>query len=136
MSELTITKLVESDKEISKEELSKKIEEALNREFSGAKLYEDKKGDLRFKARVRTKLFNPIVSIKGPVVINANGKKAKILIDGDTTTNTWFWFTAIVFCFFPILFIAMAFMYFAQKKSSIQSLNKVFDRIEFELSAI
>jgi len=133
MSALTITKVIEADGEISKNEVIQKIEEALKREFDKVKIKEGKDGTLELRCRVKTKLFNPIVSVKGPVSIQTKENKAKVMIDGDTKTNGWFWFTFLIGCFFPILWIMMFFMYSSQKKSSIQSFEKVFERMEFDL---
>ncbi len=133
MSVLTITKVIEADGEISKNEVIQKIEEALKREFDKVKIKEGKDGTPKLRCRVKTKLFNPIVSVKGPVSIQTKENKAKVMIDGDTKTNGWFWFTFLIGCFFPILWIMMFFMYSSQKKSSIQSFEKVFERMEFDL---
>ncbi len=133
MSELTITKLIEANERISKDKVIQKIEEALRREFDKVAIKEGKDGSPELRCRVKTKLFNPIVSVKGPISIQTKENKAKVMIDGDTKTNSWFWFTFLLGCFFPILWIMMFFMYSSQKKSSTQSFEKVFERMEFDL---
>ena len=83
--------------------------------------------------------MNPIVSIKGPLRLQIKEQKAKILIDGDTKTNGWFWFTFILafFLLFAggagiILYIMMFFMHSSQKKKSAEAFQSAFNRIKFE----
>jgi hypothetical protein len=134
MSALTITKIIESDENISKDIIIEKIEEALKKEFNKVKIIDGKDGVPELRCRVKTKLLNPIVSIRGPIKIQTKGNKAKVMIDVDTKTNGWFWFTLIIGLFFLPLLIMMFFMYSSQKKSSIKSFEKVFERMEFDLS--
>jgi hypothetical protein len=135
MSALTITKVIESAEAISKEIVIGKIEEALKNEFNKVKIKRGKDGTPELRCRVKTKLFNPIVSIKGPIKIQTKENKAKVMIDADTKTNGWFWFTFLIGFIFPPLWILMFFMHSSQKKSSIQSFEKVFERMEFDLSS-
>jgi len=134
MSALTITKIIEAEESISKEEVMEKIEEALKREFDKVKIKDGKDGTPELSCRVKTKLMNPIVTVKGPIKIQIKENKAKIMIDADTKTNGWFWFTILISLFFWPLFILDYFMYSSQKKSSIQAFEKVFERMEFDLS--
>ncbi len=133
MSALTITKIIEADKIISEDDVLHGIEEGLKKEFNKVKIIKNEEGIPEFYCRVRTKFFNPIVSVKGPITIQTKENKAKIMIDGDTKTNVWFWITLVLGCFFPILWIMMFFMYSSQKKLSIQSFEKIFERMEFDL---
>lgn len=133
MSALTITKVIEAEGAISKEEVMEKIEEALKSEFDKVKIKDGKDGTPELSCRVKTKLLNPIVSIKGPIKIQTKENKAKVMIDADTTTNGYFWFTFIIGLFFWPLWLLMFFMYSSQKKASIQSFEKVFERVEFDL---
>jgi len=133
MSALTITKVIEADEAITKDEVIQKIEEALKSEFDKVKIKVGKDGVPELRCRVKTKLLNPIVSVRAPIKIQTKENKAKVMIDGDTKTNGWFWFTLLIGFTFPILWIMMFFMYSSQKKSSIQSFEKVFERMEFDL---
>ena len=134
MSALTITKVIESENKISKEEIFEKIEDALKKEFDKVKVKLNKEGEQELKCRVKTKLLNPIVTMKGPIKVQTKDNKAKVMIDTDTKTNGWFWFTFIIGLFFWPLWVLMFFMYSSQKKSSVQSFEKVFERMEFDYS--
>ena len=136
MSELTVTKVLESESELSKDMIITKISDAFKKEFDNVKLKSDKNGESELYCRVKTKLFNPIVSIKGPIKVQTKGKKAKVLIDADTKTNGWFWVTLLLGMLFWPLWVMMFFMYRSQKRSSINSFEKVFERMEFDLSGI
>lgn len=134
MSALTISKIIESEYAISKDTVMEKIEGALKREFDKVKINNGKDGTPELSCRVKTKLMNPIVTVKGPIKIQIKENKAKIMIDADTKTNGWFWFTILIsFLFWP-LFIMDYFIYSSQKKASIQAFEKVFERMEFDLS--
>ncbi len=141
MSALTISKVIESEEAVLKDTVIAKIEEALKKEFDKVKIKNGKDGEPELNCRVKTKLLNPIVSIKGAVRVQTKDNKAKVMIDADTKTNGWFWFTFIIgFVFWPLwgmpwpLWLGMFFLYSSQKKSSIQSFEKVFERMEFDLS--
>tara|TARA_R110000823_G_scaffold96554_31_gene210299 strand:+ start:1157 stop:1567 length:411 start_codon:yes stop_codon:yes gene_type:complete len=134
MSALTISKVIESEEAVSKDTVITKIEEALKKEFDKVKIKNGKDGEPELYCRVKTKLLNPIVSIKGPMKVQTKDNKAKLMIDADTKTNGWFWFTFVVGLFFWPLWLLMFFMYYSQKKSSIQAFEKVFERMEFDLS--
>lgn len=132
MSALTVTSLIESDQTLSTESLLTFIESSLKEEFDKVKL-QQKNGTPEIFCRVKTKLWNPIVSLKGPIRIHIKENKAKVMIDADTKTNGWFWFTLLLGALFWPLWVLMFFLYSSQKKSSYRSLQKVFDRIQFEL---
>ena len=134
MSALTITKVIESKDTITEEIIMREIKEALENEFNKVEISNNKDGIPELKCRVKTKLLNPIVSIRGLIKIQIKEKKAKIMIDADTKTNGWFWFTLIIGLLFWPLLLMMVYMYISQKNSSIQAFDKVFERMEFDLS--
>lgn len=133
MSILTIAKVFKSEATIAKDSVLESIEGALKREFDKVKIKEGKDGTPIIHCRVKTKLWNPIVSLKGPVNIQTKENKAKVMVDADTKTNLWFWFTFLIGCFFWPLLLMMCFMYSSQKKKSVQSFEHVFERMDFDL---
>jgi hypothetical protein len=133
MPELTVSKIIASEENIPVAVVMEKLIAALKSEFNKVKI-SNKNADPEISCRVKTKLFNPIVSIKAPVKIQSKEKKIKILIDGAIKTNGWFWFTALIGIPFPLLWVMMIFMYSAQKKSSAKSMDNVLQKIEYDLS--
>jgi hypothetical protein len=134
MSAITLSKVIEAKDTISFVKIIALIEDALKKDFDNVQMRKSANDEFELTCRVRTKLLNPIVSIKGVVKIQINENKAKIMIDADTKTNGWFWFTFFVGIFFMPLWAGMVIMFFLQKQSSIQSFNNIFDRMSFEMS--
>ncbi|MEX0739829.1 MAG: hypothetical protein WD071_10860 [Pseudohongiella sp.] len=134
MSALTITKVIAFEEVLPKEKVMSKIEDALRKEFDKVEIGAGTDNEPQLYCRVKTKLLNPIVSIKGKINVQTKDNRAKVMIDADTKTNGWFWFTFMIGIFFWPLWLLMFFMYWSQKKSSIQSFEKVFERMEFDLS--
>jgi hypothetical protein len=137
MSDITISKTINIDEGIDKERLISMIDEEIHIDFDKVKI-EDEGSHYSLYCRVKTKLLNPIVSLKGTIQTNIKGNKARILIDVGTKTNGWFWFTFIIFLFFspwiflPIGFFFLMFMYFSQKKKSTEAFQNVFERLSFQ----
>lgn len=132
MSTITITKSIELKEPLHKSAIVDKIENALRGEFKKVKITENN-GEYTLNCRVKTNLFNPIVSIKSPINIQLDGNTLKLMINSDIKTNGWFWFTFLIGFLFPLIWILMIWMFISQKKSSVQSINNVFDRLEFDL---
>jgi hypothetical protein len=86
-----------------------------------------------FKGRVKTKLWNPIVSIKGLLRVTAGEDQSAVNIDYDTKTNGWFWFTFLIGCFFWPLWLLMIWMWISQKKKTDAALISALDSIDYEL---
>ncbi len=135
MSQMTIAKVVEFDFEPNFQDVLNRLNEAISKEFDNVKIAVGSGSDPMLKCRVKTKLFNPIVSLSGPLKIQTKANKAKVMIDVDTSTNVWFWFTVLVGFFFPPIWIIMIFMYFSQRKASVVALEKVFERLAFAASS-
>ena len=131
MSQLTVTKVVEFDGEPNFQEVLNRLRDAVEREFDKVDIQVGRTPSPMLYCRVKTKLFNPIVSLSGPISIQTKGSRAKIMIDADTATNGWFWFSLVLGFFFPLLWLLMAYMYLSQKKASAVALEKVFERLAF-----
>lgn len=134
MGDLSLSKILEIEEGVTKEDIIHKIEDALKRNFDKASVLV-KDGSHDVKCRVKTKLWNPIVSLKGPLQVQVKGNKAKVMIDGETKTNGWFWFTLILGFGMPLLWIAMFFMHSGQTKKSQESLRAVFNKLEFDVGS-
>lgn len=135
MSELTVTKIINTDKPADKSIVWNALQTAFKSEFRKVKVKEKPEGyDLT--CRVKTKLFNPIVSLNVPVTIQVKENKAKIMIDGKVKGNGWFVFTALIgFACPPIIWIMMMFMYSSQKKACAESLNNVMKKVDYDLAS-
>lgn len=136
---LTFSEVISYDHSpLSEDHVKQSLIDSLKKDFDKVKIKEKKEGDF-LRCRIKTKLWNPIVSIKGPLRVQVKDQKAKVLIDGETKTNGWFWFTLILAFFLLaaggaglILFIMMFFMHSSQKKRSAEALESAFRRIRFE----
>ena len=136
MSGITITKTIELDTPSEKVIVLNKISSLLKNKFDYV-LIENKNNVDCFTCRVKTKLFNPIVSIKGTIRIQLNDAKVKVMIEGDTKTNTWFWLTFVLGCFFPFpILLIMIYLYFSQKKGSVKSFEGVVDSLDFDIGKV
>jgi len=132
MSDITLKDEVVSDVEMNKQDLKLAMKSALSSEFKKIKFYE-KDGILRFKCRTNSKLWNPIVSVKGKIDAQCKGKEGAVLIEGETKTNFWFWFTFLLGLSFPPLLVMMIFMWKGQKTRTIDNLKGAIDRLKFSI---
>lgn len=134
MSDITLTQTVESDMPLSEEIIKNTLQDVLKDQFANFKF--NKRTPGQFSCRVKTKLFNPIVSLQGTLQSQISGNKARIMIDASTKTNGWFWFTILFsFLFWP-LFLLDFWMFSSQKKKSIEAFNSAFKQMEFKLGKI
>jgi len=89
-----------------------------------------------FQARVKTKLFNPIVSLNSRISVQNQEGKCTAMITADTKTNGWFWFT-LIFMFVPPFigwgFLLIGWMWFSQKKLAKIALENALGKAVFDL---
>ena len=135
MSDITLTQTIESDMPLSEDIIKNTMREALNERFDKFKFY--KKNPEKFRCRVKSKLLNPIVSLRGTLQSQIQGNKAKLMIDASTKTNLWFWVTLLLWLIlcFPLLLL-MFWIHSSQKKRSIEAFNSAFKQIEFQLGKV
>ena len=136
MAEITLTKTIESLQPISDDIIKGALKKILSSKFGKFKFL--KKAPNIFVCRVKTKLFNPIVSLKGDIQTQIQGSKAKVMITATTKTNSWFWFSLICIAFFTfgIGILVTIWMYHSQKNASIEAFKQAFEQLEFELGKI
>ncbi|NMB80871.1 MAG: hypothetical protein GYA14_03545 [Ignavibacteria bacterium] len=127
-------KVIEFSEAITQDKVVSILDEIINREFNDVKITKKDDETYEIYCRVKTKMFNPIVSLIGKLKISIKENKAKILIDVNTTTNGWFWFTVFVTVGCPILIPLDLYMYYGQRSKSISSFEKVFERLAIEAS--
>ena len=89
-----------------------------------------------FVGRVKTKLLNPIVSLKGTYSVAVTDQSASVRFDTSTKTNGWFWFTLLLCLFFWPLILLVMWMWFSQKKKTNEALNSALNQVEFEMAAL
>lgn len=122
---------------ITNDELIGKVQTALMTAFSNPrfKFVENNMTVRTFKVRVQSKLLNPIVSLKGLMRVKCDTNQCAVKLEYDTKTNFWFWFTFLIGCFFPILWILMIWMWSSQKRRTIEALTSVLDSLDYDLTA-
>lgn len=134
MPDVTLTLALQTENPIDNETINKAFSDAMAGNFDKFKF--DNANSQQFGCRVKTKMFNPIVSLKGTITNHITGNKAKLMVNASVTVNAWFWFTILMsFLFWP-LFIVDYIMYANQKKSSLESLQHALNQVEFNLGDI
>ena len=134
MSDVTLTQTIESDMPLSEELVKNALRQALATQFDKFKF--NHANPNQFSCRVKTKLFNPIVSLTGNMQTQIQENKARIMVDAATKTNGWFWFTILFSFFFPPGFLLDIWLYTSQKKKSIEAFNQALKQIEFQLGKL
>ena len=82
--------------------------------------------------RHRTKLFNPVITLKvdKDVSVGIDDDKATILIDTETRFNGWFWFTSVTSLLFPPVYLLLIWMYTSQRDKSYKMMKNIMTKIE------
>jgi len=88
----------------------------------------------QFSGQIKTKLFNPIVTVKGQFNLKLNKDEASIMIDANPTTNAWFWGTLCFAFVGPFLFFLMLYMWHNQNKKIDDALVNSLEQMSFNLS--
>ena len=131
MSDLTLTATIETEEPVGEEDVRMALARALNEKFD--KFAFNKQDPQSFSCRVKTKLFNPIVSLKGIIQTQIKENRAKVLINASVNVNGWFWITILFSLFFWPLFIVDYWMYATQKNDSYEALRQALNQVEFNL---
>jgi len=136
MSTFTIVKKFNLEKPVSEDFFINLLEDALKRDFKDIKIGRNKKNEQILSCTVKTKLGDSVVSVKGVLDLNIKDNSLKIMIDADLKRNGSFWFD-IFLGLLPIFYgwgwIFLFFQYQSNKKISIESMNNVMDRVQFQL---
>jgi len=132
MSEIIVTKQFETSENLDAIIARTQSEIAIQfKKYSSSDPY-------AFKARVKTKLFNPIVSLKSKISIQIQGDKCTIMITAETKTNVWFWLTLIGAFIPPITgwgMLLVIWMWYSQKKISKVALENALNKVAFDSSS-
>lgn len=134
MSDITLTLTLDSVKPLDNQTINMAFADAMSAKCDKFKF--DVANPQQFKCRVKTKMFNPIVSLKGTITNNIVENKAKMMIEASVGVNGWFWFTILCSLFFWPLFILDYIMYTNQKKNSLEALQHALNQVEFYLGDI
>ncbi len=115
-------------------DIIEKIKSAIKADFGGVKIRKNKHGVqiLNFNNNA----FGAIFCLEGKVGIQMNDTRGKIMIDVKPTPNVMF-FIALLFClsFFPLI-ILIVWQWRAQERMVLTGLNRVMERLHFELGKI
>jgi len=136
VAEIALNKMIEAELPMSEDIIKDALKRILKTKFSKFKFRKNSPG--AFVAQIKTRLFYPIVVLKGDIQTQIQGTKAKIMITATTKTNAWFWFlalTALVFTF-GICLLLMLWIYSTQKNASVEAFKQSFEQLEFELGKI
>jgi hypothetical protein len=132
MSEISITKNIELNSEVRKEVILEKVLENLKGKFDSFKTLKDGS----FKCRVRTRIFNPIVSFSGKIECKAQGNRAMVIVSGSPKTNLWFWLTLFLGFIPPMVgwfFFVVGWLWHSQKKTTVASITEAVEKLNFDL---
>ena len=137
MSDFTIVRTLEFNHEITNEEILNKIEEYLKEEFESVKIKKKEGEMLQMSCSVKTKGMDNMVCLSGPIDIQSNNNKSKIMIDADAKKDIWSLAVDIVFMVLvpPLIIVIIPFMFwswFNQKKKAQESLDNVFKKLSFK----
>ena len=134
MANFSVSKVVKGDG-ASAALVQTSIIESLKKNFDNVKVrVNENTGCPVITGRIRTKIWNPMVSIKAELKMVEKSDRVKVLLDGATETNGWFWFTILASFFFWPLFIVDYFMYTSQTKASVDAFEQSLHKLEFEFS--
>ena len=123
MSEISYDYRLSLEDDFSKEDILNETKNYLQINFNKVKFEENSLENV-FSSRVKTKIFNPVLSLEGKIEIIVKERKSKIFIDVDTKLNGWFWFEIILGFFFPLVWIILGVQWWTQKKKSSESVGK------------
>lgn len=98
-------------------------------------------GRISFNSRIKTKILNPCVSLKGIVQPDIKDGKTRIMVNIKAKPNGWFWFgiglsvvLTIIFPLFVVLYFAFDFLlYYLQKNTSLENSKLAFEQFKYVL---
>ena len=121
---------------LTSDELITMTQATLDKNFNKLKCEFGKNMESRsFKCRIRTALFNPVVSLVGVISAKTGTEKSIISIDYNTTGNGWLAFTIILGLFFWPVWILAIWMWISQSKRSDQEMQSVLEKVEYEIES-
>lgn len=132
------TNRVYNVKDMSGDEFITHVTNAMSKTMDGTK-FKFVEGNMTvrtFRSRVKTMLWNPIVSLAGLVSTKCGDEKCAVNVEYTSRTNAWFWFTFLIGCFFWPLWILMIWMWVSQKKKTVIALNNALDSLEYEFAEL
>ncbi len=127
---------------MNKEDVLKKyLAEAFTSYFDKFEYTTDSYGHIKFNSRIKTKIINPCVSLKGIVQPNIKDGKTQIMVNIKAKPNGWFWFgiglsvvLTIIFPLFVVLYFAFDFLlYYMQKNTSLENSKRAFEQFKYAL---
>jgi hypothetical protein len=133
MSDITVIKQILKNESLENSEIISRLQKSIGKQFDNFK----QTGPSTFNARVKTRIFNPIVSIVGNINVIDNGKTTTLELNADMKTNAWFWFTILVQFVTPLIgwgLLLIWWMWGSQKKKSIKALEDSFEKSIHDLS--
>ena len=129
MSEISFNFLVESDENLSKNQLLCEVKNYIEREFNKVKFSEKE-----FSLVVKSKLLNPVIKFNGIIDLKVKDKKSKIFLNVNTNPNGWFWFEVVLGFIFPILWLLLGFQWYTQKNKSSELFNNLKNHLDSKFS--
>lgn len=133
MSKFFCTKVLKFSRTLTNEQILGAFEKTLSNSFTKVKVNKNTSPH-QFSGQIKTKLFNPIVTVKGQFNIKLKKDEASIMIDANPTTNAWFWVTLCFAFVAPFLFILMIYMWHNQNKNIENALVNSLEQISFNLA--
>ena len=129
MSEISFYFQIESDKNLSENEILGEIENYIEREFNKVIFFEKE-----FSLIVKSKLLNPVIKFNGNIDLKVKDKKSKIFLNVNTNPNGWFWFEVVLGFVFPVLWLLLGFQWYTQKNKSSELFNNLKNHFDSKFS--
>lgn len=129
MADITITRSLNNVSALTDDQVRTTLVQCLKEDFD--KFITNQHDTKKFSGRVKTKMFNPVVSFRGQMRLARTGAQTNVLISVNTTTNGWFWFTIIWGFVFPFTFLLLWWLYVSQKKRGTEAFEGALKRADF-----
>ena len=130
MSEISFNFQIESDENLSENQVLYEVKNYIEREFNKVKFSEKE-----FSLIIKSKLLNPVIKFKGNIDLKLKDKKSKIFLNVNTNPNGWFWFEVVVGFIFPILWLLLGFQWYTQKNKSSELFNNLKNHLDSKFSS-
>lgn len=124
MSDIIVSKKLGTKEILSADIVAQKINALVQEQFDKYK----KNGPYSFTARVKTKLFNPIIKVVCGIEVQDN----TVNIKANTKPTFWFFF-GLMFVMIPITIPLLIFMWFSQKGLIKQGLENMLNQVDYDL---
>ena len=130
MSEISFNFQIESDKNLSENQVLYEVKNCIEKKFNKVKFSEKE-----FSLIIKSKPLNPVIKFKGNIDLKVKDKKSKIFLNVNTNPNGWFWFEVVVGFIFLILWLLLGFQWYTQKNKFSELFNNLKNHLDSKFSS-